>query len=175
MPENPLTLVHDALWNLIDSNPMFDDLIPDKSRFRFNTEDNRKPFKTQNVTADYPQLWVMPTGATFNYHWTSCDTLSVLKYSFVMPTGDWRTQIYLDQLHWAMMCSIAECVPKMQSVLWHNVPLIRKCDVAGIDVGGANPKFFNDIAGFSSIWKAEVTIVTGRAAMAALSNRVNCV
>lgn len=173
-PKNPFVLVHDAMWSLIDSNPMWDSLVKLGNRIRFNSATDRSPIKSDKGTADYPELWLCPSAGKVNTHQTSCAVKVVQTYTWVLSTADWRSSQILEQCQFAMLCSMTEFQPTLLSVQWEGVSFIRRVDAQSYSIGGTDPKKHGGIVGWSAMWQNEIELELPRSALTALATRPSC-
>lgn len=173
-PANPFTLLHDGMWKLIDDNPMWDNLVAPRNRIRFTSATDRDPIKQEKDTACYPELWLCPQAGVVNPHYDSCSAMVKYRYQWVLTTADWRSNAILEQCQFAMLCSMVNFKPFIESLTWEGVRFAKRCDAQSFNVGGQDPKKSGGIVGWAAMWQNEIEIHLPRTLLIAAATRAPC-
>jgi hypothetical protein len=160
---NPLTLVHDALWELVAKQPIFADLVKPGNRIQFNDPRVRDPIKASATTADLPEVLLTSEGLSPVRLCRTSSTSSIIKqWGWVITTGDYRLNEFLLPIEWAIIACMMDWKRVLTALRWppntssSYEHFVKRTDVVGTQHGESDARRNRGIAGFSSIMTIEV-------------------
>jgi hypothetical protein len=157
---DPFSLTFDALWNLVDSAPVFADLVLLKNRVKYNLETDRDPMKDKVSVADLPELTLVTTGVgSVNLHHSSCTSAFTRQYSWILATGDWRVNYKLFPVEFALACAMSNWRSVLSSLTWNGQTFIKRVDLTSAVNGESDSRRNRGIKGWTAIWSGEVQMV----------------
>lgn len=155
---NPFTLTYDALWALVEASPLFIATVKEKNRIKFNGSAGN-PKKNTVQPADLPEVMLVTDGtAQANLHASSCHTMVVRRYAFIVSTGDFRMHDFLNQVEWALFCALCRWKEVLAALQYNGQGFVKKCDLTEVSEGESDSERNRNIKGWSTIWRCEVTM-----------------
>lgn len=155
---NPLVMVFDAFWEMLEAHDGFTSLVPAGSRVKFNKAIDRDPSKDQMLPADFPEVRVVPTGLTPHLERTSTSSSVLMKLEIQISTGDRRVQKFLYPVTWAIYRALLGWKDKLAKVEYLGQKLVKLCKPTEVAEGVSNADLNRGIAGWSAIWSGEVEL-----------------
>lgn len=159
MSSNPLSLVYDALFDLVKRHPDCDDLFKTRNLVRYDHAQDRDPVKDKIQDADLPELVLLANGATVGMERTSCGSMMVRRYSWLMSTGDMRIAYRLLPVQWMLFEALHNWKQVLTALVWPEGSgrhFVKRLDVTDVAEGLSDPEANRGIRGWSSIWGCEV-------------------
>ena len=154
---DPFSLTFDALWNLVDSAPVFADLVLLKNRVKYNLETDRDPMKDKVNFADLPELTLVTTVVgSVNLHHSSCTSSFTRQYSWILATGDWRVNYKLFPVEFALACAMSNWRSVLSSLTWNGQTFIKRVDLTSAANGEICSRRNRGIKGWTASLSGEV-------------------
>lgn len=154
---DPFSQVHDALWALLEGSDDFCAMVQPGNRCKFNTA-NRDPVKAEAVSADFPEVRIIPVSTTPHYHHTSSSSSFVKKWKIEVSTGDQRTNLYLFPLEWVIHKALCQWVTALTSLKWNDTPYVKTVRTTTVGDGVASIDLERGITGWASLWECETEL-----------------
>lgn len=88
--QNPFHQVHDALWNLLESNSDFTAAVPSMNRIKYTGTLDPRPDKDNAEYADYPMVRIRSLGFDVKAFDTSNSSRALAYWSIDVYSGDQR-------------------------------------------------------------------------------------
>lgn len=155
-PDNPFTLVYDALWRLVQQNPAFTESVPEGNRIRYDNPFDRSPVKKNVGAADLPELVLVADTLSANIHATSSSSKVVRQYKWMMATGDFRYSEFLAQLEWQVFTAMCDWQSTLAALCWREKTFVKRADLLSGAAGVSDLNLNRGIAGWSAIWRVEL-------------------
>ena len=155
MSSDPFSLVHNALWTLLERHKGFTDLVKSGNRIKF-TGANRAPIKDPILTADLPEVRVTPVGGASQVQMTSSSTKVIKKWSVQVSTGDQRVDAVMFPVEWEILRALNDYVSTLTALQWNSKPFVKLCRVTDISEGVSQQDLNRGIKGWSVVWACEV-------------------
>lgn len=115
---DPFTLVHNAIWTMLEANSGFTDLVPAGNRIRMSG-DNRAPDKDEMSDRDYPEVRIVPIKGLSHLGRTSNGTSFEKFWEIQVATGDQRPTEVLYPLEWEIFRAHATWETYLKPLLWN--------------------------------------------------------
>jgi len=154
---DPFSKVFNALWALADASGPLNDLILPGNKIKFNLPDNRDPQKSSVLDADLAELMLSTNGIPeTNLSHSSCDVSIKRQYSWLITTGDFRTNYRLFPVEWAIICAMSNYEATLAALTYEGVGYVKLCRInTGVE-GISNALANRNIRGWSAIWACTV-------------------
>lgn len=152
---DPLTMVYDALWNLLEDFPPFTDQVAPGNRIRLNCK-LRDPIKDVLRKADLPEVLIFPAGGLTNIHANSSESRLERTYQVLLTTGDKRVNELHFPLQWHIIQAVAAWPARMGGMTWRGQPFLIDVNLPDTTEGMSDPDQNRNIPGWSSV----ITIAT---------------
>jgi len=153
---NPFDLVFNALWTLAEQSDALTSLVKTGNRIKFNTS-NRDPIKPVVADADVPELILSSEGSsTLNLHSSSCGSMIVKRYTWLLSTGDMRINHHLNPVTWALLCAMADWQSVLGPLQWEDELFCKRFNLIDTSEGQSDPERNRGLRGWSALWRCEV-------------------
>ncbi len=96
---DPLTQIHNKLWETLEDNADFTTTVKDKNRIKYSGTDEN-PSKTERMIADTPQVTIVPQGGPINFHMSSSSMMFTRIFTIVIQSGSLRVNLQVYPLEW---------------------------------------------------------------------------
>lgn len=149
----PFDLVYNALWEMVRSHCLADDLIKPGNCIDFSTAD---PMKGRISAADLPELILVQDTQTINLHSTSSTTTLVKEYSWLVSTGDYRIADKLHKVEWLLTLANLNWKSVLPALEWQGKRFVTLLEIVNCKSGIADPQQNRNIAGWSAVWAIRV-------------------
>ena len=161
---DPLTLVYEHIWDIIEDFDAFDDMIKIGNRIKLN-KNPRDPFKEVVQGADLPELILFPVGATPNTNANSSEATYTWDLQFLLSTGDKRVNELHFPIQWYIFRVIAVkgCA---RSVEWNGQPCLLGLTIPLTSEGLNDPNANRNIQGWSSVISIQASMNFSKAQLA---------
>ena len=154
---DPFSLTFNALWDLVDASAPLTELIKPGNKIKTNHPTNRDPLKDSVQVGDLPELVLSTMGsAESNFNANSCTTKIQRTYTWILSTGDFRTNYTLFPVQFALFCAMTNWKNSLLQLEWNGVRFIKLAAMAGMTEGVSNPEQNRGIEGWSSLWGCSV-------------------
>lgn len=153
MADNPLKLVHDALWEAVSADEELDDLIKAGNRIKL---EERSDIKTQVQDADLPELILIPRSGIGNFTSTSSSVSFEVSFDWLISTGDMRVQFRLYPVVWSLFRAMSAYQRTAGSLVYKGNRFINGVTFQTVNVGESDAERNRGIKGFSSVFSLTV-------------------
>lgn len=158
MSKDPLTLVYEGLWELVEDFKPFADEVRVGNRIKMSGK-SRDPEKEYVTTADLPQVKLVPSGGETNLHSSSNQTQMIRRFSFIIDTGDKRVDYLHFPLQWHIVCVMCNWKMRIGGMKWNGHHFLTDLQIPSVEEGESDPDANDDIEGFTSIATIEATML----------------
>lgn len=155
-PPTPFSRLYSAVWDLFCADPVFNNLIPEGNRIRYDSDTNRDPDKTSETTADTPRFELTQGGGAVNLNNTSDTSMIKQTFSAIVITGDQRINAYANIIQWMIVCNIKKWKQNLSSLKWCGLPYVKVVRVTEAAIGFAAANKPNAAKGWNAVWTIEV-------------------
>ena len=157
MATDPFTLVHNALWALLEAHQGFVNLVPANNRIKF-TGDLRAPIKDQISTADLPEVRIVPTGGEAHLKRTSNSSSVLKRWEIQVSTGDQRVDYTkgVFAVEWEILIALQDWITALKAITWTSKPFVVTAKPATVREGVTEADLNRGIKGWSALWACEV-------------------
>ena len=107
MADDPFTQAYDKIWDLLESQDGFTDLVRLGNRVRL-AGSKAGPPKPHPQAADLPEVSIAPAGGQIELFVTSTSSRAVQDYSVVVRTGQGSADAALLPLKWELMKALSK-------------------------------------------------------------------
>ena len=157
MATDPFSLVYDALWDTAVAYDAFADLVALKSRISFNDDANRSPVKNLIAPADLPEVILAPVGGSGDLFHTSCSSMVIKRYMWLISTGDLRVDAgKLFPVEFALMRAMCHWQTRVSPLTWAGNTFVKRLDMLDLSEGESDAERNRGIKGWSALWTCEV-------------------
>jgi hypothetical protein len=163
--DNPISLVYNALAEMLTCNKHFQELVREGNLIRFCGKDdevNRSIAKVAsgvaNTNTDLPEVRIIPRGSTPHIQNTSHTSFLTVRFEIQMSTGTYNLDKVLFPVQWAVYRAMANWFVVVSQLKWKDrnfVHLTRP--VSGQDVI-SDTDLARGIVGWASLWACEITM-----------------
>ena len=151
-PNDPLTLVYEALWELLDASSEFSRLVKLQNRIRF-TDSARAPLKPTVTTGDLPEVRLIPVGLILQQGRTSSSTSIELIFELQCSSGDQRLDVVLLPLMWSIIRATSKWPTAMAGLTWNDAAFVVQSLLGDAQIGVSQGDLNRKIKGWSSLWQ----------------------
>lgn len=155
-PVTPFSKVFDEIWNLLEANSDFTNIVSLGNRIKFNNDNTRDPLKENVASEDMPEVVLATSGAAINLGNTSSSTRVAQNYSLIVNTGDLRINTYINTINWLFLCCLSDWHTSLTALTWCGLPFVKTVRVAGVVVGQSQQERNRGITGWGAVWNIEV-------------------
>lgn len=156
--QDPFTLVMAALWNLLETETRFTELVPSGNRIKL-ASDRIKPEKTEYSTKDFPEVTIAPAGNQYQSPSSSSSVTVVQRFQIQIYVADKRIHKQLFPLKWIVFMILASLDGNLD-IAW-----VRNAVLNDVTDQTNNEKH----PGWNCYFDVDVTMVFDRASMKALT------
>lgn len=153
---DPLTLVYETLWDLLESGERVRELVKPGNRIKLSGKD-RSPFKESVSTDDFPELTLIPSGGNASIRTTTTGCNIVQRFKVNIASGDQRATILLP-LKFAVYTAMADWPNALKGLLWKTNKFVVNAKLLDFDDGIALSDLNRGIAALSTVMHLEVTM-----------------
>jgi hypothetical protein len=148
---NPLQLLYDYTWSLLEANEELAELVKLGNRIKFDTRDSDKH---EASSADRPQLRLISTGGVNHLHRTSNGSSFVRKLEIQVNSGTQKLS-ELFTLEWLLYRALAPWPDGARTLLWNEKPFVKTIKPTSVDTGVMQSEQNRTIKDWSSLWAVE--------------------
>jgi hypothetical protein len=155
--DNPFIQVFDALWTMVEDHPDIDTLVLRGNRVKYNSLTDRDPLKQNISTGDTPELVLASDGFGANMTNTSCSTMCLRRYSWLVSTGDFRLNKFLLPVEWMLYVAMHDWRRVLTALEWPvGWKFVKRMAIVDVTTGISDPERNRSIRGWSALWRLEV-------------------
>lgn len=155
---DPLTLLHDSLWEMLESETMFTEIIKPRNRIKFNSMVDRDTGKREIAANDVPEVRIIPTNWNPHLQRTSNTSTGWFEFQIQIATGDWRANKYTFPVMWSVWQAVSSWRDRIGSLTWKGQPFVLHLRPQESPIGTANIDLDRGILGWSTIWSCRVEL-----------------
>lgn len=152
---DPFTIVHRALWDLVEADEGFTELVAVGNRIKFTGLD-RSPKKDKIAEADLPEVMLVSESWGGNLHATSSHSLLTRQYTFIISTGDYRICEKLYPVEFAILRALANWKTTLSALTWRGQTFVKTANLVSGTTGDSDPSRNRGISGWSTLWRCQV-------------------
>jgi hypothetical protein len=157
LPTDPFSLTFNALWDLAEASLPLTSLVKVGNRIKTNQPTNRDFIKPSVMASDLPELVLSTVGSNeTNMYYNSCTTKVQRTYTWIISTGDFRTNYLLYPVQFALLCAMCDWQGALTSLQWNGAQFIKLAQLVSLNEGVSNPEQNRGIQGWSSLWGCSV-------------------
>ena len=104
---DPFTQAFRKLWALLESEPLFQKLVPRGNRIKYDGDD-RSPDKDRMSSADWPQVRIIAAGGETDLVASSTHSTIRQIFQIQMASGDQRFTVIFLPLKWACLKALSK-------------------------------------------------------------------
>lgn len=161
--QNPFTQVYNALWTMLEAHTGFTDLVRIGNRIKF-TGTRTDPNKPEIMTADLPEVRLIPIGTSPHIQRTSNSGSVVKRFEIQLATG----QIRLDQegsegigaslfpIEWEILRAMHGWQGVLGTLTWNGKTFVRLVRPGQVNELSVQPEMSRSIRGWVALWACEV-------------------
>lgn len=153
---DPITLVYDALWSILENSDDFTNAVLVGNRIKFSGT-NTAPIKEETITNDYPEVRIVSVSSTPHIFRTSNGSSLVKQFAIQILTGDQRVTEKLFPLEWIIYRALVNGLSTLLGLEWNGKKFVK--NVTPISVGDSfrtDRELTPAIRGWLSVWACNV-------------------
>lgn len=154
---NPITLVYDELWQLLESWDNFDRLVRPGDRVKHLVDDTSN--KGEVLDADFPEVRITAEGITPDVQISSGSCALSYNFSIEVSTGNKRSNEMLFPLSWEIFRALVGWHTKLTALTWNNAKFVKNLQATSVLDGRSNRDRDKGIGGWATIWSITVLMV----------------
>lgn len=157
---NPLSLVVDKLWEMLEAHPWFDEIVPAGNRIKYNGTANEKDTLS---SADVPEVRIVPVGGTLQPHRTSSSTSMTLRLALQLHTGEQDMHYRLLYLWWVLSIVLTGWTTTIGALKWEGQAFVKRMVNLEITAELLRPRpedgiMGRELKGWATVWLAEIEL-----------------
>lgn len=136
LADNPLRLVYNALWTMLEAQSQFTDIVAVGNRIKYTgTDRTPKPWLDGGLQpADFPKVRVVMKRLVTHLHRTSNGSNLTVIWGVEVNSGDQRFADQLD-VDWAIYVAMEDWTTHLRDALtWEDENFVRRCRPLEVDV-----------------------------------------
>lgn len=153
---DPFSMIYEALWQILEDSPDFSVRVKPGNRVKFIGKLDRLPEKDEILTADLPEVRVIPAGGTPHLQRTSNSSSCLKRFVIQVATGDRRVDASLFPVEWAVYKALTDWTNILTALEWQGntfVNLARPMEITE-DIGLINLE--RGISGWVTVFACEI-------------------
>lgn len=154
MATDPLSLVYDALWDILEAHKPFTRLIKPGNRIKYSGR--RDPEKDGSGDSDYPKVRILPVGGETHLERTSSSGFLSKRFQIQVATGDRRVDERLFPVEWEIIRAMHGWRTKLEALTWEEAAFAKGCLLTDIQDGLTLDESREKIIGWAAVWACEV-------------------
>lgn len=155
---NPFNKVYSSIWDLLNSEAAFTDLVAVSNCVRFDSETDRAPIKENVQTSDLPEVVLQVAEILTNLRATSSSSRFVMNFDLICNAGDYRLNEVAANLNWVTVCCLARWCETITALTWHGAPFVTNVSLDNAKIGESDPRRNRGIRGWVTIWRIAVEL-----------------
>lgn len=155
MATDPLSLVYDSIWTMLEAHADFASLVKVGNRTKFSGT-NRNPMKEEILTADRPEVRLVATSSRMHLQRASNSSTWDVTLSLQVATGDQRLDYKIYPVMWAVFRALSTWETHVKTLTWNAKTFVHLARPQESTEGVDLPDMNKGIIGWSTIWSYEV-------------------
>lgn len=161
---NPLRLVHEKFWDLLENSTQFTTLVPVNNRIKYKGG-LVFPEKSEIQYGDTPEVVVRQTGFLPYQYQDSAESTLVLRFSIDVTTIEQKIETLLD-VQWAIYCAMLMWDTSLETLTWNGYPFVKQCRSLEASTALGNVDNSRSVSeadrlsrghgGWTSVWSGEI-------------------
>jgi hypothetical protein len=149
LTDNPIRLVYDALWDMLEANSLFVSHVKRKVQF---TGTAMHPELDSVSEADLPEVRIILAGNKSHSHNTSDSSRLTLVWQIQVATGEMRFAPLLD-VQWIIYCAMHHWDVHVKTLTWNDAEFVKGCYVEEAAETDDNRELNRGSKGWSTVWQ----------------------
>lgn len=154
MADNPLELIYDAFWVMLEDNSDFASEVPAGNRIKY-TGTTEAPEKDEVSGADFPEVRVVCAGSKPHLQRTSNGSSWNTIWEIQIATGDQRFEAGF-KVQWPVYCALSIWETRMKALTYGGNAFVTLCRPLSTEDSLTNQDLNRGIRGWSAIWRGEL-------------------
>lgn len=154
---NPITLVYDELWVLLESWDGFHKLVKPGNLVRHLVDDESN--KGEALNADFPEVRITAEGITPDVQISSGSCVLLYNFSIEVATGNKRSDEMLFPLSWEIFRALIGWHAKLTALTWNGTKFVKNLHTVSAIDGRSDRDRDRGIGGWATIWSVAVLMV----------------
>lgn len=150
--DDPFTFLFDELWNALERNQEFCDLV--KATNRIKLKDGFRPFKETITESSIPEVVLMPAGKEFFVE-NPCNGSSIIQTVHATITTGTRNTSKLFPVQWRVAQAIYTAINRSSghlfSLTWNDEAIIKDIDMLPLEEGLSYDELNRELRGWAAI------------------------
>ncbi len=169
--KDPLTLVYECLWDILEANADFTTLVRSDNRIKF-TENKRYPVRDSRQSAEHPQVAVVNVGVSAAAYNSSDGSEVTARFAILVRSSDQRVS-YLQNsnyqgifpVQWCVIQAMMDWETPMKALTWNSRDqFVHDCRLAETNDQTASPRLPGQNTpakadGWNTVWQGDVLMV----------------
>jgi hypothetical protein len=152
LADNPIRLVYDALWDLLEANSLF--VSHAKKTIKF-TGTAMYPELDSVSEADLPEVRIVVAGFKPHPFNTSDSSRLTLTYQVQVATGEMLFASLLD-MQWIIYAALHNWKAHIEPLEWNGKKFARELSTDDVQETDRNARLNRGIRGWSTVWQGTV-------------------
>lgn len=154
---NPITLVYEEIWALLESWKNFTDLVKPGNRVKHLVDDESN--KGEVLNADFPEVRISAEGITPDVQISSGSCALSYNFSIEVSTGNKRSDEMLFPLSWEIFRALVGWHTKLTALTWNDAAFVKDLHAVNVLDGRSKRDRDKGIGGWATIWSVTVLMV----------------
>ncbi len=156
---DPITLVYEALWYLLESSPHFTSRVKSGNRMKFIGK-NVDPLKDHIRDMDIPEVRIIPTSIEPHMQRTSNSSSMWKRFEIQIATGDQSLDnpAALFPVEWALVLAMSNWFTHLQQLTWKGRKIVVRFRIPEVSEGVSDQDLNRGIKGWSAVWACEIEL-----------------
>lgn len=150
--KDPLTIVREKLWECIDANPVFHELVRESNRIRYEDEIGEKSGVGHG---DLPEIIIVPGNASQESMGTSGTGFLWMAFQFLISTGTKNAGL-ISRLEWELFRVIQTFMRNVDICEYHGNPFVVCVKLESGAQAISDAVRNRGIGGWSALWGVSV-------------------
>ena len=153
---DPLSQVHDALWELLEANEAWCALVPEGNRIKFHGTD-ASPRKDQQLSpGDRPEVQIRAADVTPYLNADSSNTKVTARFEVQIATGEQGFDASLFPVLWETIRAIHSYRDYLNALTWRDVAFVKRTQAQAGNIGVGQGDADKGVLWWSILWACEV-------------------
>lgn len=152
MEKDPLTIIREKLWEVVDSSEFFRTWIRESNRIRFDTELGTKEHAGHG---DLPEVIIVPSSSSQLDMGTSGTARLSMSFLFYLSTGSKNLQM-ISALQWELFRVIQTFMANVGNCLYHGNRFVERIRFDSGEQAISDAERNRGIGGWSASWGVTV-------------------
>lgn len=130
--DNPFQMVYDALWNMLEDDVRFKNLVVVGNRLKFkDREDATRQEHTS--TADYPKVQLLLGQITGNLLHSSSSSRITRDYTWLIEAGEFVYNT-ITPIEWTIVANTTKWCSKLTGLIWKEQHFVKEVNLVQADM-----------------------------------------